>query len=234
MSVFQKLNTLLRASARESAERITDANAIRIYRQEIVDAENLLARRRDALAGLIASRHDLERELARNEQRIARREASIEALPPAERSDELLALAAEDITTSTSHLQNLRQRHSQLCSRITAEERTLRTLLTEIKEHRREARLLAADQSRGSSRQGQIYSDTVAGHLATLRQTRNQLNGAVEDNDTAEASMSEAIERIEGAPFEECLKQAELDSHSQLKAATVERLRRLGQSAAPA
>ena len=35
MSIFRKLNTLLRAGARESAERITDANAIRIYRGDL-------------------------------------------------------------------------------------------------------------------------------------------------------------------------------------------------------
>ena len=45
MSILQKLNTLFRAGVRESAEAITDANAIRIYRQEIVDAEAVLARR---------------------------------------------------------------------------------------------------------------------------------------------------------------------------------------------
>ena len=70
MNVFKKLNTLMRAGARESAERITDANAIRIYRQEIVDAENLLERRRLALAGLIATRKDLEREISSGERRI--------------------------------------------------------------------------------------------------------------------------------------------------------------------
>ena len=46
MNIMKKLHTLLRAGARESAERITDANAVRIYRREIVDAGNLLERRR--------------------------------------------------------------------------------------------------------------------------------------------------------------------------------------------
>ena len=64
MSIIGKLNTLLRAGLRESAERVTDANAIRIYRQEIADAENLLQRRRTALASLIATRKDLETEMA--------------------------------------------------------------------------------------------------------------------------------------------------------------------------
>ena len=45
MSIFRKLNTLLRAGARETAQQITDANAIRIYRQEVIDAENLMLRR---------------------------------------------------------------------------------------------------------------------------------------------------------------------------------------------
>ena len=39
MSILRKLNTLLRAGVRESAEQITNANAIRIYRQELADAK---------------------------------------------------------------------------------------------------------------------------------------------------------------------------------------------------
>ena len=60
MSIFTKLNTLFRAGVRESAEALTDANAIRIYRQEIIDAESLLTRRRDALAAMIAARKEVE------------------------------------------------------------------------------------------------------------------------------------------------------------------------------
>ena len=97
MSIFRKLNTLLRASARETAEHITDANAIRIYRQEVIDAENLLGRRRACLAAIIATRKGLEREIASAQTRIQSRERQIAAVTPGERTEELLLLAARDI-----------------------------------------------------------------------------------------------------------------------------------------
>ena len=39
MGIFTKLTTLARGAARESAEVILDANAIRVFEQEIVDVE---------------------------------------------------------------------------------------------------------------------------------------------------------------------------------------------------
>ena len=39
MSVIKKVVTLLRGSARELAENVVDANATRIYEQEIIDAK---------------------------------------------------------------------------------------------------------------------------------------------------------------------------------------------------
>mgnify|MGYP001812472022 FL=1 len=118
MRIFAKLSTLLRAGARETAEHITDANAIRIYRQEVVDAENLLAHRRTRLAATIASRKDLEREIAAAQSRIQSREAQVAGLPPAERSEELMLLAAKDIAASEAHLDTLRRRHAEVTQRI--------------------------------------------------------------------------------------------------------------------
>ena len=86
MNIMGKLNTLFRAGLRESAERVTDANAILIYRQEIADAENLLQRRRTALASLIATRKDLESEMDSMQRRLCERERQIAAIAPAQRS----------------------------------------------------------------------------------------------------------------------------------------------------
>lgn len=202
MSIFQKLNTLLRAGARESAERITDANAIRIYRQEIVDAENLLERRRGYLAGLIATRKDLEKEIETAHQRVSDREQRITALSPQERSEELLLLAAKDIAATESHLAALKQRHLHIIERINTEELALRKLLTDIKEHRREARILATEHTHDIRTSSCNYRDTVAGHLSTLRETRANISGSINNAATAEASAEEVIARIDGDPLD--------------------------------
>jgi len=202
MTIFRKLNTLLRAGARETAEQITDANAIRIYRQEVVDAENLLNRRRACLAAIIATRKDLEKEIATAQARIQSRERQIAGLVPQERSEELLLLAAKDIASTEAHLAALQRRHIEVAGRVNAEELVLRKLVAEIREHRREVTILAS-QMRGSRRSlADNYNETVAGHLANLRDTRAGITGAIEASEHAEAGMDEAVERVDGDPLD--------------------------------
>lgn len=225
MTIFSRLNTLLRAGARESAERITDANAIRIYRQEIVDAENLLERRRASLACLIASRKDMEREIACTRQRITTREQQITAIPTEERSEELLMLAARDIAANEVHLAKLEKRRIGLAQRINSEEMTLRKLVSEIKEHRRELRILAVELSRNGRLTTSNCGSTVAGHLAILRATREGITGTVSNSDVAEESFVEASERIEGDPLDRELAARGRDPAAIQVASVLERLK---------
>ena len=202
MSIFRKLNTLLRAGARETAQQITDANAIRIYRQEVIDAENLLLRRRNALAAIIATRKDIEREISAVQLRVASRERQIATLAPQQRTEQILLLAARDIAANEAHLTALQSRHLEVTQRVSTEELILRNLLTEIREHRREVRILASDVARTGPSMTYNYHETVAGHLATLRATRAGISGAVAASDNTEAGMSEAIDRIDGDPVD--------------------------------
>jgi phage shock protein A len=202
MSILRKLNTLLRAGARETAQHITDANAIRIYRQEVIDAENLLSRRRGCLAAIIATRKDLEKEIASAQARIQSRERQIAAVTSKARTEELLMLAARDIAATERHLTALQQRQVEMAQRIAKEELTLRHLLAEIREHRREVKILESQVAQSGRSLAYRHGETVAGHLATLRDTRAAITGAVEASNNAEAGMEEAIERIDGDPLE--------------------------------
>ena len=228
MRIFAKLNTLLRAGARETAEHITNVNAIRIYRQEVVDAENLLGHRRSCLAATIATRKDLEREIAAAQSRIQSREAQVAGLPPAERSETILMLAAKDIAACEAHLDTLRQRHGEVAERISKEELTLRTLLAEIREHRREVRILETQVgSNGAYR----YRETVAAQLATLRETHAGITGAVAASNQAEAGMEEAIERVDGDPLDRELTALGRDGESQRVDSVLARLRAIDSAA---
>jgi chromosome segregation ATPase len=232
MKILTRLNTLLRAGARESAELVTDANAIRIYRQEIVDAENLLERRRLYLAGLIATRKDLERESRAARQRINNREQQIAAIDPQQRSEELLLLAARDIATNESHLARLEQRQVGLLERIGSEELTLRKLVAEIREHRREITILAAEVA--GNRRGPVGNrgGTVAAQLAGLRETRAGIAAPVCGTDVAEESFSEALERLDGDPVDRALGAQGRDPASLQLASVLERLKGMPSAAA--
>jgi chromosome segregation ATPase len=231
MSILRKLNTLLRAGARETAEQLTDANAIRIYRQEIIDAENLLGRRRACLAATIATRKDLEREMAAAQQRIGSRENQIAALTPQERTEQLLQLAASDIASSERHLEALQRRHAEVTQRIHAEELTLRKLVSETREHRRELNILASQVAANGRSLAYNYGETVTSHLATLRETRSVITGSVAAADNSEAGMEETLERIDGDPVERELVSMGRDAQSLHVDSVLLRLRGLGSTA---
>ena len=222
MSVFTKLHTLFRANVRESVEKVTEANAIRIYRQEIVEAEALLSQRRDALAAAIATRCELEADIARAERRIRRREQQLNELPAAERSDELLQLAATEIAEAEAELEQLKQAHVDRCRQINREELALRRLLAEIRNHRRDLKLLEPQLQR--RRQGTASCETISGRLAALRETRSGLNASVQADDHIEAGTAEAIERVNGNPVDRALGAAGQDTESLRVAAVLKRL----------
>jgi chromosome segregation ATPase len=227
MTLFRKLNTLLRAGARESVEQITDANAMRIYRQEIVDAENLLQRRRSCLAGLIATRKDLEREIMSAQQRVRNREEQIAAIPAERRSEQLLLLAAQDISATQTHLAGLEQRRGSMVARISSEELVLRKLVAQIREHRREFSVLAAQMPGSGMPPGGICSSTVAAQLATLHETRTSICAKLGGSDLAEESFEEAAERVDGDPLERELTAQGRDPASIQLASVLQRLRGL-------
>jgi phage shock protein A len=228
MKVFSKLNTLFRANLRESLEQVTDANAVRIYRQEIVEAEELLAARREALATTIATRRELEADIERLERRVSKREKQIQRLPEAERREELLHVAATEIASFESELECIKQRHVELCGSISKEELALRKLLSEIREHRREAGLLESQLRR--QRAGSPAARTISGRLAALRETRAALHDSVDSGDQLEAGMAEAIARVDVSPVDRELRAAGRDDSALKIAEVLQRLKGQGAS----
>jgi phage shock protein A len=225
MKPFIKLQTLFRANLRESIDHITGANGLRIYRQEILEAEALLAQRRDALAAIIATRRELEAAIEQLQRRMGKREQQIQRLPESARSDQLLELTAREIAGLETEHEALKGRHIELCSQISREETALRRLLSEIREHRREATLLESRAPR--RRTGNAPGQTVTGRLATLRETRAAINGQVADSDWLEAGMAEVEERLDESPVDRHLASAGQDDAARKAAAVLQRLRRL-------
>ena len=111
-------------------------------------------------------------------------------------------LAARDIAATERHVTALQQQQVEVAQRIGKEELTLRRLLAEIREHRREVKILESQVAQSGRSLAYRHGETVAGHLATLRDTRAAITGAVAASNNAEAGMEEAIERIDGDPLE--------------------------------
>lgn len=74
MSIFSKIITAIRGGASEAGEAIVDANATRIFAQEIRDAENHLTKAKRDLTGIMAKQMQAKRELDRINRSITEHE----------------------------------------------------------------------------------------------------------------------------------------------------------------
>lgn len=108
MSIFKKIMTAIRGGATEVGESIVDANATRIFEQEIRDAENHLTKAKRDLTGIMAQQMAASREVERLQREITEHEGyAVQAL---EKGDETLALAvAEKISALESELSTQQQ-----------------------------------------------------------------------------------------------------------------------------
>ena len=77
MSIFRKIITALRGGATEAGEAIVDANATRIFAQEIRDAENHLTKAKRDLTDIMAKQMQAEREVTRVQRSVTEHEGYV-------------------------------------------------------------------------------------------------------------------------------------------------------------
>ncbi|WP_371376934.1 PspA/IM30 family protein [Thalassotalea aquiviva] len=103
MSIFKKIMTAIRGGATEIGEGIVDANATRIFEQEIRDAENHLTKAKRDLTSVMAQQMAASREVDRLKREISEHEGY--AGQALEQGNEALALqVAEKIAALESEL----------------------------------------------------------------------------------------------------------------------------------
>ncbi len=99
MSLMQKLTTLVRSEVRESAENIIDANAIKIFEQELLDCHDSITYAKHQLTLLMAERLRLGRKIENIIAQISAREKQTAEAVELE-NIELSHALAEDILNS--------------------------------------------------------------------------------------------------------------------------------------
>ena len=146
MNLWMKLGSLLRGQARESAQRLIDANALAILEQELHEADAALLESRRQLTVLAAQRIGLERERAVQQQRHREREAQAQAALALR--DEALAL---EVAAQMARLENLMAEQSRHIESLAAQELKLKERMRAsaaiIQDHRRELALVRATAS---------------------------------------------------------------------------------------
>jgi len=211
MSIWRKLNTLFRASAHEPVAKLVEANDLRIFGQELRDAEQAIKRSKRELAYLMAEKTRLERDNDGLQAAIAKREQ--QASQALEQSDEALALElANLIAEDETVLQRQQQQHAKLQQQESQLRRQLRDSGRALKHFHSEMRLAKAN------RHAEQVTRQLRGHASGLHSHMEELNVSAS---RIRARQTEA-EEIEAALTELDAEQNNGDLNARLKAAGID------------
>jgi phage shock protein A len=146
MSIFKKIMTAIRGGASEAGEAIIDANATRIFEQEIRDAENHLTKAKRDLTGVMAEQMSAQREVTRLEKEISEHEGY--AGQALEKGDETLALAvAEKIASLESDLTTQQQAHDSFAGNADRLKELVKKSERQVTEHKRQLSMVKTTES---------------------------------------------------------------------------------------
>ena len=206
MNVMRKIATALRGSVRESAEVVIDANAIRIFEQEILDAEQGLARSKQQLSYVIAERVQIERSTSTLQEQVKGREA--QTAKALETNNEILAHElAEDILEKETLINEHQGASQALSTREKNLTKTIQRAAQQVKMFRRELSVARATES--AHKASKIVDNHTSGvttnindlqtSLQRIKQNQQRVDdvsdaAAVIENDIGENSLDKKIE----------------------------------------
>ncbi|MES2725072.1 MAG: PspA/IM30 family protein [Pseudomonadota bacterium] len=138
MTIWRKLFTLGRAGAHDAAAGVVDANAIKILDQEIRDADTAQGKARDDMAGLVARRRILEKEVASFREQALKYESSARAavgkgdMDLARQVAQRIADLEQQVSVKEPQIADMRAAEEQLHTAIAATDRRIETLRREV------------------------------------------------------------------------------------------------------
>jgi len=138
--------TAIRGGASEAGEAIIDANATRIFEQEIRDAENHLTKAKRDLTGVMAEQMAAQRDVDRLEREITEHEGY--AGQALEKGDETLALA---VAEKIAHLEGELAAQQQALASFSGSADRLKELVKkserQVAEHKRQLSMVKTTES---------------------------------------------------------------------------------------
>ena len=226
MSLWTKLNTLFRASAEEPLHNLVDANSIRIFEQEIRDAEKAIQYAKLQLATVMAEKKQLQRHNQALEENIANKERqACEALDKQE--DELARDVAELIAQDEQLLLQQRKQVAYLEKQELHLKHQLRIAANSIQKYQRELTLAKANRS-AQKAMGNLngYSSGLSASMqemaSSLDKIKRQQTQATEMDD----AMREIDAELNGEQLDDRLKQVGIATGEHDADKVLERLRK--------
>jgi phage shock protein A len=195
--LIEKLATAVRGGTREVLETAVDANAQRIFAQEIYECESNLRQSKQHLAQVMAEKLNLQRQMDAHKIRMAGKKNAIRT--QLQQGNEAAALPlAEELAQQESWLETQQHQHAQL---VVYEQRllhTLKTVASKLEQYRAELRMAQAtshaQQALGKlARQPNAHSETFSrmqDSLERIQQRHNAFDDKLEAMQQIDAYLS--------------------------------------------
>ena len=236
MSVIKKMVSLLRGSVREIGESVVDANATRIYEQEIVDAKNSIDQAKRELTGVVAKEMQTAREMERLQSEILRYEGlAVDAL---NRGEEGLA---EEVAGKVAELDqehaNQTNAHAGFAVQVSKLKEMIKAAETKIREHERE--IAVARTTESVYRATSSISDNITStgsQLSSARESLDRIKKRHEDLADRMAAADSLDKEFSSRALDEKLSAAGIGDNADRKRKIMERIRAraaTGESKAP-
>lgn len=196
MSILKKLFTAVRGGAREAGEAIVDANGVRIFEQEIADAQNALQRAKKSLTEVMAKEMQTKRKISAVNDSISEHETY--AAQALEKGNEALAL---EIAEKIAEFETEKAEHEDVLAgfsnHIVALKQQVKEAEKSIKENQRQLSMVKTTES--------VQKATMA------------VNSTLNTNSSSMTSARQSLERIKQRQQD---RQDQLASAKQLEADT--------------
>lgn len=232
MSVIKKLVTLLRGSSRELGQSLVDANATRIYEQEIIDAKASIAEAKTELTAVMAKEMQSAREIERIKLDIRRQEDI--ALQALDKTEEGLAMkVAERVAGLEAELQAQTESHASYAIQVVRLKDLIRSAEGRVREHEREIGIAKTTES--VYRATQSISDSMGAsgsRLTSARESLERIKKRHEDLADRMAAAEELDQEFGHRALERKLADAGIGDSDKVRAADVMARIRARQAAA--
>jgi phage shock protein A len=172
MSVIGKIATLIKGSARELGESVIDANGVRIYEQEIRDAQAAIGKAKTDLTGVMAKEMQSAREIERARAEIARLEnLALEALN--KDKEDLAEEVAAKVAEQETELEKQTQLHADYALQANRLKDLIKMAEARIREHEREVQMARTTESVYKATQS--ISDNIGSSGSKLMSAKESL-----------------------------------------------------------
>ncbi|ASD66232.1 PspA/IM30 family protein [Pseudoalteromonas piscicida] len=212
MSILKKLFTAVRGGAREVGESIVDANGIRIFEQEIADAQNALAKAKKSLTEVMAKEMQTKRKLAALEESIIEHENY--AGQALEKGNEALAV---EIAEKIGEFEVERAEHQQVLDGFSKHVILLKQQIKEaektIKENQRQLTMVkTTDSVQKATMAVNSTLNTNASSMVNARQSLERIKQRQQDRQDQLAAAKELEAATTGADLKAKMAEAGIGS----------------------